>query len=370
MKLFFKLSVLSSALACAAVQAGGLYLYEDTTTNVALASAGSAARADDASVLSANPAGLAHVSGQSFSGSLVGLYGDATLDTATGDAGNVLGFTPMGSMYYSQQLNDQWTWGLGLYGTYGNGVGFDDLPVVGYSINVPNALTQAMTFQPSVAYRVNEQLSLGLGLGIQYGMFAVEADNSVIEKSVDIDDQDVAINAHIGLLYEFSPQTRLGVAYSSEAELEFENDVIGSVMPQQLTVSAYHELNQQWAVMGNVNWNDWSSYNSLAGVDLQDTYQLAVGAQYQVNEKMTWNMGVAFDTSMYESQSQGDFTVPTGDSYRFGTGLDYQLDASQTVSVAFEAVLIESSQGELFGLPVGYEDPALYFLSFGYSWKN
>ncbi|WP_272165530.1 OmpP1/FadL family transporter [Vibrio diabolicus] len=374
MKNLSKIVVASSLLTCAAAQAGGLYLYETTASDIGLASAGMAARAQDASVMAANPAGLANVSGKSFSGNLIGLYGDAQLDTMTGDAGNVIGFVPMASAFYSQQVNDKWTLGIGLYGNYGLGLEYEGL--LDNHLDIPTATTQAMTIQPSASYRINEHWSVGAALGIQYGMYEVEAEGTLassdMHKKYLDEDQDTQVNGRVGVLYEATPGTRLGLSYSSETEFEFDNS--NSIAPQQLIFSAYHEVNDDLAVMWNVNWQDWSEYTTtlkaadLVDVETQDTYQIALGTQYKLNEKMMWNAGFAFDTSMYESQSNGDITVPTGKAYRIGTGIDYKLDSENSIGFAFEAVLMESS--ETPRLQAGFDEPALYFMSMSYNWKN
>lgn len=294
MKNLSKIVVASSLLTCAAAQAGGLYLYETTASDIGLASAGMAARAQDASVMAANPAGLANVSGKSFSGNLIGLYGDAQLDTMTGDAGNVIGFVPMASAFYSQQVNDKWTLGIGLYGNYGLGLEYEGL--LGDHLDIPTATTQALTIQPSASYRINDHWSVGAALGIQYGMYEVETKGAL---NFNDEDQDTQLNGRVGVLYEATPGTRLGLSYSSETEFEF--DKSNSIAPQQLIFSAYHEVNDDLAVMLNVNWQDWSEYTTTLGVETQDTYQIALGNQYKLNEKMMWNAGFAFDTSMYES---------------------------------------------------------------------
>ncbi|EIW7863671.1 outer membrane protein transport protein [Vibrio parahaemolyticus] len=367
MKNLSKIVVASSLLTCAAAQAGGLYLYETTASDIGLASAGMAARAQDASVMAANPAGLANVSGKSFSGNLIGLYGDAQLDTMTGDAGNVIGFVPMASAFYSQQVNDKWTLGIGLYGNYGLGLEYEGL--LDNHLDIPTATTQALTIQPSASYRVNDHWSVGAALGIQYGMYEVETKGAL---NFNDEDQDTQVNGRVGVLYEATPGTRLGLSYSSETEFEF--DKSNSIAPQQLIFSAYHEVNDDLAVMWNVNWQDWSEYTTtlkaadLVDVETQDTYQIALGTQYKLNEKMMWNAGFAFDTSMYESQSNGDITVPTGKAYRIGTGIDYKLDSENSIGFAFEAVLMESS--ETPRLQAGFDEPALYFMSMSYNWKN
>ncbi|HCG6762107.1 TPA: outer membrane protein transport protein [Vibrio parahaemolyticus] len=369
MKNLSKIVVASSLLTFAAAQAGGLYLYETTASDIGLASAGMAARAQDASVMAANPAGLANVSGKSFSGNLIGLYGDAQLDTMTGDAGNVIGFVPMASAFYSQQVNDKWTLGIGLYGNYGLGLEYEGL--LNNHLDIPTATTQALTIQPSASYRINDHWSVGAALGIQYGMYEVETKGVL---NFNDEDQDTQVNGRVGVLYEATPGTRLGLSYSSETEFEFDNS--NSIAPQQLIFSAYHEVNDDLAVMWNVNWQDWSEYTTtlkaadLVDVETQDTYQIALGTQYKLNEKMMWNAGFAFDTSMYESQSNGDITVPTGKAYRIGTGIDYKLDSENSIGFAFEAVLMESSETETPRLQAGFDEPALYFMSMSYNWKN
>ncbi len=372
MKNIPKIVIATSLLAGATVQAGGLYIYETNTTDIGLASAGMAARAHDASVLAANPAGLANVSGQSFSGSLTSLYGDAVLDTLSGDAGNVVGFVPMGSAFYSQELNDKWTLGIGVYGDYGLGLSYDGLVDNDLArLDIPTAVTQALTVQPTASYRINDQWSVGVGLGIKYGIYKVEANASLPDKNISFkdDETDVQVNGKLGVLYELDKGTRFGWAYSSETEFDF--DGTKSVAPQQLIFSIYSKVTDKFAWMGNVNWQDWSEYQTTFEVATQDTYQVAFGTQYQVNDKLMWNAGFAYDSSMYEDQSNADITVPAGDAYRLGTGVDYKWDEKGTVSVAFELALVDSSSAMLSGNKVaGFDNPTMYFLSFGYSWKN
>ncbi|MFY2507178.1 OmpP1/FadL family transporter [Vibrio pectenicida] len=369
MKAINKILSAAPVMLLTSAHAGGLYLYETSTTDVGLASAGMAARAQDSSVIAANPAGLANVEGQSFSGNFINLYGDATLDTAGGgNAGNTIQYVPLGSAFYSQQLNDSWTVGAGIYGNYGLGLQYEHL----FSqLEVPSATTQALTFQPSASYRINDQLSLGASLGIHYGIFDLEA-HSINSNAVDINqhDTDVQVNGKLGLLYEFSADTRIGVSYTNKAEFEFDSS--NAVAPQQLVFSALHNINDKLAVMGNLNWQDWSDYQTMMGAETQDTYQIALGTQYKFNSRITWNAGFAYDSSMFANQSHGDITIPAGKAYRIGSGIDYQLDGSNTISIALEATLIDSSEfeGPLGNTVAQYNDPALYFLSLGYSWSS
>ncbi|AMF96262.1 MULTISPECIES: OmpP1/FadL family transporter [Vibrio harveyi group] len=353
--------LISNVFFCPLASAGGLYLYEVTAGDIGLASAGMAARAQDASVIVANPAGLANVSKKSFSGNLIGLYGDTLLDTNNGDAGNVIGFTPLVSAFYSQRLNNSWTLGIGLYGNYGLGLEYEGL--LDNRLDIPTATTQALTIRPSASYRINEQWSVGASFGVQRGMYELEAKGML---NINDQDQDTQLNAQVGMLYEVKAGTRLGFSYSSETEFEFDNG--NAIAPQQLIFSVYHAVNDDLAVMWNINWQDWSEYTTTLNVETQDTYQIAFGTQYKLNKKMIWAAGFAFDTSMYESQSSGDITIPTGNAYRIGTGIEYKLDSENSIGLAFEAVLMESS--ETPALYARFDEPALYFISMSYDWKS
>lgn len=377
MNIFNKTLIASSViLASTSAFSAGLYLHEVSTNDVGLAAAGKAARAQDASVMAANPAGLSNVDGKSFTGGLTALYGDADYQMDDGrNAGNIVGFVPLGSAFYSQQINDRFTLGIGVYGNYGLGLDYDNVPV-------ETAVTQALTIQPTASYKINDQWAVGAGLGIQYGMFDLKAGTTagdIIPSGSEVDDTDIAYNAKLGLLFSPNADTRFGLGYSSETELNFEVSALGktvpmsSLMPQTLTFSAFHQLNDKLAVMGNLDWEDWSAYTTTTGAPTQDTYHIAIGSRYQLNEKTIWNLGIAYDSSLYKSQSEGDLTLPTGNTWRIGTGAEYQLDNSNSIGVAFEVALVDSSEVPDKG-KVDYSghftDPALYFLTMTYSWSG
>ena len=63
MKTFKKAIFTAAILSPLASQAGGLYLYEMGTSDLGLAAAGTAARAEDASTLYSNPAGMTRLTG-------------------------------------------------------------------------------------------------------------------------------------------------------------------------------------------------------------------------------------------------------------------------------------------------------------------
>jgi long-chain fatty acid transport protein len=82
------------------------------------------------------------------------------------------------------------------------------------------------------------------------------------------------------------------------------------------------------------------------------------------------NFGVAYDTSMYNDQGKTSFTMPAGETWRFGTGVQQQLNEKASLGVAFEYALIEDSHApEPAVLAGSYDNPQMYFVAVNYSYR-
>lgn len=181
------------------------------------------------------------------------------------------------------------------------------------------------------------------------------------------EDQTWGYGANLGLIYAPQPGARIGLAYTSEVHLDFDNrlDVSGAgalldglpmqldtQVPQTVTLSLYQQLNAQWALLASVNWQDWSRFGEIgvaldtqlagaqsASVDarFKDTYQLALGSQYQVNPQLLWSLGLAYDTAAVSDANRG-VILPTGATWRLGTGATYSLDQNTDVNLSWDLI--------------------------------
>jgi len=380
-----------------ASSAGGIYLYEIGTSDLGFAAAGTAARAEDASTLFANPAGMTRLTGDQMTLGAQALYGDAEykLDgqgILTGsDPGNVIGWFPGGSAFYSHSVSDRLKVGIGAYGNFGLALDFGD-SWAGKNLVGEMAL-MAMTIQPTAAYRLDEQWSVGAGLTANYGYFKLEREPLLPGETRSQDDGDWDFGARLGVLYEPTKSTRFGLTWVSEAEYDF--DVNGSVTigpithtipmsagvtaPQQLMGSAYHRLNDRWAVMGNLGWQDWSEFADAtleteggtitSSMRLQDTWHAAVGVQYTLNQQTKLNAGVAFDTSMYEDQSDSSFAIPNGDTWRLGAGVQHALSPQSEIGVAVQYAGSDENASQSALVSGSYDEPYMIFMAAHYNYR-
>jgi long-chain fatty acid transport protein len=364
------------------VHAGGLMLYEIGTDNAGLANAGAAARAQGPSTIASNPAGMTYLPGTQITAGLQVLYGDLTYDRDSGTSvpgsgsGNALDPIPGGSFFITHELDDHWSVGFGSYGDFGLAVNYDNDWSGRYFAQ--NSSVQGLSLVPSVAYRVNEQWSVGLGIKAMYGILQAQ---TAIDRSpfgfadradgqYKYEDGTWGYGANVGVIYAPQTGTRIGLTYTSQVDLDFEDrlDVKGDgrlldrvnntntqldmTVPQTLTLSLFQQLDPQWALLISANWQDWSEFGDVAvqvdttalgsqstSVDagFKDTWHLSLGAQYQATEQLLWNVGMAYDSSAV-SDSNRTFIVPMGESWRIATGATYALDKNTDVNLSWAMV--------------------------------
>jgi len=102
---------------------------------------------------------------------------------------------------------------------------------------------------------------------------------------------------------------------------------------------------------------------------LQDTWHAALGVQYTLNEQTRLNGGVAFDTSMYEDQSQSSIAIPSGATWRLGAGVQYALSPQSDLGVAVEYADAEDNASPSALVSGRYDEPYMIFMSAHYSYR-
>ena len=149
-----------------------------------------------------------------------------------GDGGNAGILTAVPSFFYVHKYSDRLSFGLSLAGTMGGGVDYGKNFAGRYSTT--RAELGALGLSPSVAYKVNDSLSVGAGVSIIYTMYEQQiALNPAVIPTVnggdgrlDIDDaDDVGYQPFFSLNYKLSDELLLGVVYRAEMDVELSGDV-------------------------------------------------------------------------------------------------------------------------------------------------
>ncbi|MGY2184622.1 OmpP1/FadL family transporter [Pseudomonas sp. SDO5591_S426] len=424
MKMSESLILLALAGSSAQALAGGIQLYEVGQEGAGLANAGSAALVSDPSVLMTNPAGISalkgtqvSLNGQSVFGDL-GFQRDSGNDFSGNEGGNPLPILPGSSLFISHQLDDRASIGFGLYGNFGLSVNYDDDWAGRYFTQKSTLL--GISMQPTFAYRISDDLSVGIGPRLVVGYYNTEmaVDNNAFlpvspfkqDGQLQYKDTTTGVGLNVGLRYQLDARTTVGLAYTSKVKLDFEdspqaegiqnpllrqalsgldadNLELDMNIPQTLTLSVAHQLTEQWTLLGSANWQDWSDFGDI-GVSVdsaagsvsrtlsrqyQDTWHLSFGAQNQLSPKLRWNMGVAYDSSAVKDK---DRTVdnPMNETWRLATGLHYRLAEDMDVNVNYTLVWLgdmDVQQRKRSGetLSGQYPNSALHIIGGGVTWR-
>jgi long-chain fatty acid transport protein len=149
-------------------------------------------------------------------------------------------------------------------------------------------------------------------------------------------------------------------------------------------LSAYHQLNDRLAIMGNVVWQDWSAFgkpdvsvanvsNETVDLDYDDTWGVALGLQYAFAERWLWSVGGGFDSSPM-SKGERSPNLPLDQQYRIGTGIQYSFNQF-TVGAAYQYMNagdadLDVERGPLAGRLEGdYKSNDFHFFAVNLSWQ-
>jgi long-chain fatty acid transport protein len=249
-----------------------------------------------------------------------------------------------------------------------------------------------VTFYPSIAYRVNSWLSLGGGPQVMYADLEMKLKAPLPSGNgeVTIDGNDIAFGFALGALFEVSERTRFGVTYQSEIEPEFDGDIeidpIGIdvatdteiTLAQFVKVSGYHELNDKWALLGTVGWEDWSAFENInisAGTgsrniprNWKDTWKFAAGVHYRPVDRWLLQLGFAYDTSPVDSEDRTP-DMPMDRQIRYATGIQYKW--SERLSTGAQFVYADYGKAKIDNplLQGDYKRNDIIFFAANANWK-
>ena len=382
------------ALAAGPARAGGLSTYEVGTADVGLASAGYGARAQDASTVLTNPAGLTRLGGTQFLAAGQVLYANTKFSIGPGtspELGSENGGRAVGSDgwffggggFLSYSVSPELKLGFAFTGNFGAPLEYDDNWVGRYYVQKATIL--GLSFLPSIAYKATDKLSLGASLNVMYGKYeqkvainipdalrpgiVVPSQRAAGDAQLELDDNTWGWGVNLGLLYEINAGTRLGLTWNSEVDLDFSAPAefsnlgplatnfaglrnstvkVGIKVPQQVMGSVFHQANERWAVLGSVGWQQWSKFGQVQlGVDnannptslttnipFKDTWHFAAGAQYRVSDPWLLNFGIAYDSG-FQSGNVSPL-LPVNSAWRFGIGAQQQLSKTSYWGFAAE----------------------------------
>lgn len=279
--------------------------------------------------------------------------------------------------YISHQLTDSMWIGLAMTVPFGMGTEYDDNWPLAYKGISAEVLT--FDFNPNVAWKVSDKLSLGAGMSIQYAAADLKMGmgNGVTS---EIDADSMAWGFNVGLMWSPLENLRFGLSYRSrinhnaDGDLEVTKPEMGvTTLDATATIStpawamatAAWDVNDLLSLYATFRWTDWSSFEeltieSLAGNTTitnkwQDTYLFSVGADLRFTSWWTFRAGIGYETSPIDDPKYRTAIIPDADRWWFALGSSFKATENMQIDVS-AAWLHGTGERDLWGKNEQFQD--------------
>lgn len=279
--------------------------------------------------------------------------------------------------YISHQLTDSMWIGLAMTVPFGMGTEYDDNWPLAYKGISAEVLT--FDFNPNVAWKVSDKLSLGAGMSIQYAAADLKMGMGDGVTS-EIDADSMAWGFNVGLMWSPLENLRFGLSYRSrinhnaDGDLEVTKPEMGvTTLDATATIStpawamatAAWDVNDLLSLYATFRWTDWSSFEeltieSLAGNTTitnkwQDTYLFSVGADLRFTSWWTFRAGIGYETSPIDDPKYRTAIIPDADRWWFALGSSFKATENMQIDVS-AAWLHGTGERDLWGKNAQFQD--------------
>jgi long-chain fatty acid transport protein len=350
------------------INAAAFQLYELGTPIMGTAAVGQAAAITDASTAYFNPAAMTLLPTSEFmlGGQLIvpQIHFQAnSANTIAGNNGGGAGLlaTGIGTFYvrkFSPNLYLGASFSLPAVGV----LDYNDGWVGRYAVQ--NVSFLAMGFNPVIAYKVNDNFSIGGGVTIYYSQLdetiAIPFPPPLADGQIEADSlNDVATQFNMGFLITLpKSQTRIGVAYRSKVTFNLQGTTrflrlpvtptISSqiILPHNVIVSLYQPITNKFAIVADGGWAKWSDMQStpiqiggLVSVAIprnwKNTWRAGIGGQYYLTHALMVQSGVSFDSSPTNAMFRLP-DLPMDKQLRIATGLVLHVNDKISLASSYE----------------------------------
>ena len=286
--------------------------------------------------------------------------------------------------YISHQISDSMWVGLAMTVPFGMGTEYDD--DWRFANRGISAEVLTFDFNPNVAWKVSDKLSLGAGMSIQYASADLKMRKDVVKDLASIDSE---VNAdswawgfNVGLMWTPLENLRFGLSYRSkinhnaDGDVELDNgklagnnaedfvnhpiygdyaklllsqygsyDATATIStPAWVMATAAWDVNELLSLYATFRWTDWSSFDELvidsdAGSTTvtnkwQDAYLFSVGADLRFTNWWTFRAGIGYESSPIDDPSFRTSIIPDADRWWFALGSSFQATDNMQIDVS------------------------------------
>ncbi|MBQ8829789.1 MAG: outer membrane protein transport protein [Burkholderiaceae bacterium] len=383
-----KTAVISAAMLPGTTAFGaGFQLTEQGVTGLGRSYAGAGIVGDDLSAVAHNPAGMTLLSGTRVQQNAVVVSLDFEYSGSQTENGRDTP-TVVPSGIITHQLNENVWLGLGITVPYGLKVRYND-DWEGRAKGISAGIT-TIDFNPSIAWKVNEHLSIGAGVSAVYARAKLKnglplGPNAEFEYKGD----DWVFGYDLGIMVTPVESLRFGISYRSALKVNADGDytlrglsvnhplgtlnggdtVDGSARletPETVMISGTWEATDKLRLSGLIRWSNWKNFDTLdfaanegdfnlptqmiiqgvkssgtnlAAVSVENNWKAAwlftLGADYEVNDQWTVRGGIGLETDPIKHQQNRTALIPDTKRLWLSCGFSYMPNKNWQFDVAY-----------------------------------
>lgn len=358
------------------VRAGGFWIVSQSNDALALAEAGVAATAEDATTNYYNPAGLVrvqHIQGiispnfvtavTKFRGSVttpeIPFIGSKTLNGRARTS--VSGILP--PAYLAIPLAKRLVFGFGITEPYGLASDYNYNSVLRYESYYSEIIS--FNFNPNLAFAITPQLSVGIGIVEQY--VSLKELRKIFlgpnpEGKADTHMEGWSRGMTAGVLWMPSEETRLGLSYRSGIRQSLTGSADVAIFDQKFNLpihsrfptpgdimfSVVHKLDEHWEILASVFYELWHQFDAIkvsvnspigkvevvSPQNFKDSLDYALGFKYRDGLKWVYKAGINFIGSPTPGANHMPL-IPGGNLISPGIGIEYNATKKAIVAAAY-----------------------------------
>lgn len=398
--------ILSTALSSVAL-GSGFALNEQSARTLGQAYAGRTSDADNASTLMSNPAGMSFLKRGELSAGFSFIDATSKISDATGtlnhaavtgtNDGDIIPFTTIPFGYYVQPLNNHLAAGIGVYVPFGLATEYEDSFQGRFFGTISDV--QVITIQPTVSYKFDN--GLALGLGVTYNTFDGKLKKAISNSTgagVKGDDSNWGYN--VGALYEFDEHTRFGLTYYSKVKYTLEGHTTLSGLvnarykasldietPDRIDFGFTRDLTPALTLHGDISRTNWKTLQELTveneggptsveplAWDPSMFYSLALS--YKIDSQWVIRGGIGYDNQPMPDATRS-VRLPAGDRTLLSFGTTWSPMSNLDIDASFmyiseQTVRVHQTGTTALGSPIDYSakfDNNVSLFSLQASWK-
>ena len=277
-------------------------------------------------------------------------------------------------------LNPSVSFKLDQHHSFGFGVTAEYMKAeLGQGVDVPGSVAYLGKFAPgaSQAFLANIAKTQGLAAAQAAG---AALQGPIKDGHASMDGHDWGFGFNLGYLYQLNEGTRFGIAYRSSISHKLKGSTIWDFSqvtsnpavnafiakasnkvnsealvelrtPETLSVNAFHQMDDKWALMGDVTWTRTSRLQNL---DIQfpptaegaerirqqwkDTYRVSLGTNYKYSESLMLRAGIAHDQAPVRSAELRHPALPDSDRMQYSIGANWKLNANSSIDLAYSYI--------------------------------